>query len=147
MRLYAIDAPEAEQEGGPEAADTLERMVHASGPLLVESYATDQYGRFIGLLYPRRSGPSDSINVKMVREGYAYAYTRFGGRELGVNAAQRAAQDARVGVWRGKRAGGERPWDFRRRSREPGLSAYGWAFWFAIILALIIVAKMILDSC
>ena len=147
VRLYAIDAPEAEQEGGPEAAATLERMVYANGPLLIEAYATDQYGRIVGLLYPQRNGRGDSINVRMVREGHAYAYTRFGGRELGVNEAQKRAQGARVGVWKSNRSGGERPWHFRRRSRERGLDTHGWAFWVAIIVALIIVAKMVMDNC
>ncbi|MDE2688520.1 MAG: thermonuclease family protein [Chloroflexota bacterium] len=146
VRLYAIDAPEAEQEGGAESTDTLGRMVYANAPLLIEIYAIDRYGRIVGLLYPERSGRDDSLNVRMVREGQAYAYTRFGGRELGVNEAQRRAQNARLGVWRRSRAGGERPWDFRRRSRKRGMGAYRSAFWIAVILALIIIARIAIDS-
>ena len=58
----------------------------------------------------------------MVREGYAYAFTRFGGTELGFRAAQHDACLAGRGVWKGNRAGGERSWDYRRRVRERPVS-------------------------
>lgn len=145
VRLYATDAPETEQEGGPEAAETLERMVFVREQLLVESYATDGYGRTTELLYPERSGRNDSINVSMIREGQANAYTRFRGMEIGVNQAQRTAQNLRLGAWRSRRSGGERPRHYRRHSRERGVSSHGMAFWVAV--AMVIVAKLNMDRC
>ena len=119
VRLYGIDAPELEQLGGPDAADALESIIRGSEPLLMEVIDVDLYGRDVGLLYVRRSHRRDSVNIRMVREGNAYAFTRFGGRELGFfRAAQHDARTARRGVWKGSRAGGERPWDYRRRIRE-----------------------------
>ena len=72
----------------------------------------------VGLLYLRRSLGRDSVNIRKVREGCAYGLTRFGCAELGSRAAQHDARLARRGVWKASRAGGERPWDYRRRVRE-----------------------------
>ena len=118
VRLHGIDAPENEQLGGPDAADGLNRMLLGYVPPMVEVMAVDRYGRDVGLLYSRRGNSQDSVNARMVREGLAYAYTRFGGAELGLTAAQSDARAVRRGVWRASRAGGERPWDYRRRVRE-----------------------------
>ncbi len=122
VRLYGIDAPELEQLGGPDAADALESIIRGSEPLLMEVIDVDLYERDVGLLYARRSHRRDSVNIRMVREGYAYAFTRFGGREMGFRAAQHDARAARRGVWTGSRAGGERPWNYRRRVRERPVS-------------------------
>ena len=118
VRLYGIDAPELGQLGGQDAAERLAAIIQASEPLLMEVMDIDQYGRVVGLLYSRRSSGTDSVNLRMVREGYAYAFTRFGGGNLGFKAAQHDARRARRGIWRGGPAGGERPWDYRRRMRE-----------------------------
>ena len=118
VRLYSIDAPENEQLGGPDAVDGLNRMLLGYEPLMVEVMAVDRYGRDVGLLYSRRGNRQDSVNAGMVREGLAYAYTRFGGADLGLTTAQSDAWTARRGVWRASRAGGERPWDYRCRVRE-----------------------------
>lgn len=104
VRLYGIDAPELEQLGGPDAADALESIIRGSEPLLMEVIDVDLYGRDVGLLYARRSHRRDSVNIRMVREGYAYTFTRFGGAELGFSAARHDARAARRGVWKDSRA-------------------------------------------
>lgn len=118
VRLYGIDAPEVEQLGGPDAADGLHRILRGYEQLVVEIMDVDIYGREVGLLYSRRGNRRNSVNLIMAREGLAYAYTRFGGAEFGLTAAQSDARSARRGVWAASRAGGERPWDYRRRVRE-----------------------------
>ena len=97
-----------------------------SGTLVMEVLGRDHYGRLIGLVYAERSGRRDSLNLWMVRDGQAYAYTRFGGAELGMRTAERDAQAARRGIWRNGTGGGERPWDFRKRGRERSASWLGW---------------------
>ena len=41
-------------------------------PLALDVFAHDRYGRAIGLLYPRGGDQRESLNVAMVREGWAY---------------------------------------------------------------------------
>ena len=105
VRLYGIDAPELEQLGGPDAADALESIISGSEPLLMEVIDVDLYGRDVGLLYPRKSLGRDSVNIRKVCEGCAYALTRFGGAKLGFGTAQHDTRLARRGVWKASRAG------------------------------------------
>ena len=79
----------------------------------------------------------------MAREGHAYAYTRFGGAELGMQTAERDARSARRGVWRSSREGGERPWEYRNRSRsEGGAMSKGGLIILLILLLLLVLAGL-----
>ena len=115
VRLYGIDAPESDQPFGRESTQALQRMVR-SHSLALDVFAHDQYGRAIGLLYPRGGDQRRSLNVGMVREGWAYCYHRNGRYSHGLDAAQRQARAAGRGVWAQQTA--ERPWTYRRRMRE-----------------------------
>ena len=139
VRLYGIDAPELRQPGGAESAENLNSMVWGSGALMMEVMGHDRCGRLIGLLYPARSNRNNSLNLRMARDGHAYAYTRFGGAELGINSAEQDAQSARRGIWRSARAGGERPWEYRNRSRKPDASM---STAMVIIVLLVVVALL-----
>ena len=79
------------------------------GMLELEILSTDRYGRRVGIL---RDGRSRNLNLMMVEEGLAYAYTRYGTLD-GVDESERRARSDRRGVWR--RGELERPWDYRRR--------------------------------
>lgn len=116
VRLYGIDAPESDQPFGRESTEALRGLLRAQ-PLALDVFAHDQYGRAIGLLYPRGGDQRQSLNVAMVRDGWAYCYHRNGRYSQGLNAAQRQAQAARRGVW-SQRAAPERPWTYRRRVSE-----------------------------
>lgn len=153
VRLYAIDAPELAQPGGPESAESLLAILRRSEPLLMEAMGHDHYERTIGLIYSARSHRRNSVNLRMVREGNAYAYTRFGGAELGMRAAERDAQSARRGVWRSNREGGERPRDYRRRlidgarrREKPATSTGIWTI-IAIVAVLILLLSRFADNC
>ena len=116
VRLYGIDAPEAGQPYSRLAADALERMLNMPGALLLEVQHIDSYGRQVGLLYYERHGRKRSVNRQMIYAGYAYAYTWYGGKELGFWAVERYARRRRAGLWRSdrNRAGYDRPWHYRR---------------------------------
>lgn len=122
VRLYGLDAPELSQRLGPEAAENLTSIVGRTEPLMIEVMDHDQYGRVVGLLYPANAGRngtrSSSINLRQVREGYAYAYTRRGDEEIGIRAAEEEARRTRRGVWKAGEGGGERPWNYRRHNRD-----------------------------
>ena len=128
VRLYAIDAPELDQPGGPECAEHLSRMIGASGAITLEVMDVDRYGRKVGLLYPSASHKRNSLNLRMVREGFAYAYTNFGGADLGVRVAEMDARESRRGVcWTDSVRGGTRPWVYRREQtgRRRGRDSQG----------------------
>ncbi len=116
IRLYAIDAPEHDQEYGREARDYLWRLVWNRTDLILEPVDTDQYGRLVGVLYYRAMDRRRSINRLMVEQGLAYWYSRFGGHGLGLEQAEKNARRRRRGVWgsRGQIA----PWEHRRAQRE-----------------------------
>lgn len=120
VRLYGIDAPESDQPFGRESTEALRRIL-MSQPVALDVFAHDRYGRAVGLLYPRGGDPRRSVNVEMVREGWAYCYHRNGRYSQGLNAAQREARAAARGVWAQPT---ERPWAHRRRmAEEPAAAA------------------------
>ena len=115
VRLYAIDAPESGQKFGAEATGALRRLLR-SGGLMLEVCDYDRYGRLVGLLYHRSAGRDSSVNRQMVALGWAHAYTRYGGSELGIVEVERQAKKQRAGLWQSRRRQ-EVPGDWRRRQR------------------------------
>ena len=117
IRLYAIDAPEHDQEYGREARDYLRRLVWDRTDLMVEPVDTDRYGRLVGVLYYRgMDRRRSSINRLMVEQGLAYWYSRYGGHGLGLEQAEVNARRRLRGVWASR--GQVAPWEHRRAQRE-----------------------------
>lgn len=116
VRLYAIDAPEHDQEYGQEAREYLRRLVWNRTDLMVGPVDTDQYGRLVGVLYYRGVDRRRSVNRLMVEQGLARWYRRYGGDGLGLEQAEENARRRRRGVWA---SGGQvAPWEHRRAQRE-----------------------------
>ena len=113
VRLFAMDAPESEQKHGKQATRALKKMLKSSG-LRLEVMDYDRYERLVGLLYRDRDGREKSYNLRMVQEGWAHAYTRYGGRDLGMAEAEKRARTEGRGLWAG-RGSRERPEHWRRR--------------------------------
>ena len=116
LRLYAIDAPERDQEFGREARDYLGSLVRTRSDLMLEPMDTDRYGRLVGVLYFEGSGRTKSVNRTMVEQGLARWYSEYGGRGLGLEEAERDAHRHRRGVWSTRRS--VAPWDHRRQQRQ-----------------------------
>ena len=116
VRLYGIDAPEHDQDFGREATARLTAIVRGRTDLLVEPVDTDRYGRLVGVLYSLASGRGNSVNRALVQEGLARWYSRYGGRDLGLEQAEREARRGRRGIWSARRQ--VAPWDHRRAQRE-----------------------------
>lgn len=147
-RLFGVDAPELGQREGPACAERFRNLVDRAGGLMAEVIDIDQYDRAVVLLYPAGGDRRDSLNLRLVREGYAYAFTRFGGGELGFNVAERDAREARRGIlWERGREGGERPWDYRLRQNEGWgwQDALKWALFAVIILIGLLLALLFFD--
>ena len=97
FRLYGIDAPERDDVS---QAALIELIAEFGSDLYAEERDVDRYGRRVVVL--RTSDGSRSVNIEMVRQGYAYAYLRFGELE-GVVVAEAEAQANGRGVWRALR--------------------------------------------
>jgi micrococcal nuclease len=126
VRLANIDSPETRKVTGRKA----DRMVTPAQPfgerarqaleskvllwrVLVEVDDIDRYGRSVGVVFSR----GRNVNVEMVNEGWAWAYTgRFRGPYLPEYlSAESHARSLRLGLWRQARP--EPPWEFRRSTR------------------------------
>ena len=116
LRLYAIDAPERDQEYGREAKEYLGRLVRGRSDLIVEPVDTDRYGRLVGVLYYRQAGRTRSINRLMVEQGLARWYSQYGGHGLGLEQAEHDAQRRRRGLWSNRHS--VAPWQHRRNQRQ-----------------------------
>jgi endonuclease YncB( thermonuclease family) len=116
-RLHGIDAPELGQsctraDGssfpcGRNARDELRKLVRGE-VLDCAIRETDRYGRLVA---DCRAGVND-INREMVRSGWAIAYRRHG---TDYAADERAAREARRGIWQGEF---ETPERWRERHRN-----------------------------
>ena len=141
VRLYGIDAPESAQPFGDESRAALARLVRRQS-LALDVFAHDRYGRAVGLLYPHDGDPRESVNVAMVRGGWAYCYHGGGRYSHGLDQAQREARDARLGVW--SRPGEERPWRYRRRVAEERAASGGCARVLLAVGFVVVVALALL---
>lgn len=112
VRLWGIDAPEHDQPLGQQSTEHLRRLLRRRRKLRATIRGTDRYDRLVCELHHRRR--NESINTLMVRQGYAYAYAHSGGRII--QGAEEEARAKRRGVWKSGDRGGERPWEYRKRS-------------------------------
>ena len=116
VRLYAIDAPEGDQQYGQEARDYLRRLVWNRSDLMLEAMDTDRYGRLVGVVYYRAMDRRRSINRLMVEQGLARWYSRYGGHGLGLERAEQDARRRRRGLW--SNSDGLSPWEHRSERRR-----------------------------
>ena len=93
FRLYGIDAPERDDV----SRTALETLTAGFGSdLYAEERDVDRYGRRVIVL--QTADGSRSVNVEMVRQGYAYAYLDYGELD-GIVAAEAEAQTNDRGIW------------------------------------------------
>ena len=138
VRMYGIDAPEYRQPMGPESREALIRHMKG-GQMMAEITDTDHYGRRVALLYHKNRGRKDSVNLAMVQSGHAHWYSRYGGKELGLDKAQNHAKTNSLGLW--KLPDAQKPWDYRKQKRGTNSNA-GIIKWL-VILALLATAAML----
>ncbi len=112
IRLFGIDTPESDQPYGKEARRNLELI--AGNYVSIVVCATDRYRRIVAEVYPAFED-TESLNVQMIRDGFAY-YVPDYGQLKGGEQAQREAESNRRGFWAHP---GEliKPWEHRRAKR------------------------------
>ena len=118
VRLFAIDAPEIGQRYSARSRDHLVRL--AQGRLFLDIMDIDQYGRAVAVAY--RRSPEDSVNLAMVRAGWARYYpfydpNHYGARRLGLERAETRAEDEARGIWQDPDYN-LAPWEYRRIQRD-----------------------------
>ncbi len=116
VRVAFIDAPESEQDDGPESQQWLEkRLLKRRVKLVIRDM--DFYGRYVAQIFV---GDMD-IGLELLRAGWAWAYWPYLKKADGeiVTAYSAAASDARTnrrGMW--KRRDLIKPWNWRRQHRS-----------------------------
>lgn len=115
VRLQGIDAPESRQSCmlsgvdwpcGQNATRALTSVTNGK-VVTCKGNRRDRYGRLIAICYVG----ADDLNARMVRDGWALAYRRYGSDYV---SQEGEARSAGSGMWRGQFI---EPWDWRRHSR------------------------------
>lgn len=112
VRLNGIDAPESKQPFGTKAKQALREF--AGKPVRLVKTGEDSYGRVLGDLFS--GDEEESINLKLVRDGFAWHYKRFSQDEA-LAAAETEARENKRGLW----SGSEKPvppWTWRREHAD-----------------------------
>lgn len=106
VQLFGIDAPETEQEHGPEAKAALESLVLGK-QLRVTYPGREDLGRINGKVYV----DGQYVNLLLVQQGHAWHSDKYGPNEEDLRAAQKEARAARKGLWAAEFP--REPWRFR----------------------------------
>lgn len=117
VRLLNIDAPELKQNHGFDAKYHLGVLCGCGDKVNVrESKERDVYGRTLAVV----SKAGHNINYLMVKDGYAWAFTRYlkGSDKKKYTNAEYKAKIAGLGLWDEKDP--VAPWDFRKEAKEHG---------------------------
>ena len=115
IRLVGIDAPEHGQPYGDESRAALAAKL-AGGVVRVEGQARDQHQRLLGRLWV----DDQDVNLQMVAEGWAWAFTGYAGDD-DLEAAEATARTGRRGLWADPHPLAPSQW----RATHPGHSAPG----------------------
>lgn len=110
VRFFGIDAPERAQAYYTEARKHLADWV-AGQPVKVIIRDTDRYGRIVGDVYLKDA----HINLRLVREGWAWHYTHYSDNPA-LQAAEKAARRDRRGLW--QQSNPTPPWTYRQQHKR-----------------------------
>ena len=110
IRLSQIDAPETKQAFSRVAKEALSDLI-ANQEVRVKVDGTDRYQRVLGEIFIA----DQNINLYMVRNGFAWAYTDYVTDQRYFD-AQAQAKKEQLGLWVDTHP--IAPWDFRRQQRE-----------------------------
>lgn len=110
VRLGCLDAPEKSQAQGRRSSQALSVLL-AGRQIEMKPEDTDRYGRTVGYL----SVDGHSVNLSMVRSGWAWAYPKYCHRPEFYE-AEAAARLEHVGVWSDDSP--IPPWEYRKAQRE-----------------------------
>lgn len=110
IRLSQIDAPETKQAFSKVSKEALADFI-ANKEVRVKVDGIDRYKRVLGEIFI----DDQNINLYMVSNGFAWAYTNYVTDERYFEAQAQTKKEQR-GLWVDNRP--VAPWDFRRKQRE-----------------------------
>jgi endonuclease YncB( thermonuclease family) len=115
VRLAQIDAPESNQPYGKKSKAALSTLAFRK-QARVEVIDIDRYGRTVGEVFV----DGIDVNREMVREGHAWAYTKYA-HSTAIIELEDHARAARKGLWALPENQREPPWIWRHppRARKP----------------------------
>ena len=113
VRLAQIDAPESDQSYGKKAKAALSALAFGK-QARVEVVDIDRYGRTVGEVFV----DGIDVNREMVREGYAWAYTKYS-HTAEIIELEDSARAANKGLWALPESQREPPWLWRHPPRAP----------------------------
>ena len=111
IRLYGIDAPERGQPYYKESKEYLESIVDEQAGLY-KMGRKKSHRRTVAIVYGGINR-DESVNIQMLRSGYAYYYP-YSGRLEGGEEAQQYAEREKRGMWASE-SPLQKPWDYRAR--------------------------------
>jgi endonuclease YncB( thermonuclease family) len=113
IRLAQIDAPESNQPYGKNAKAALSAFAFGRRAR-VEVVDIDRYGRTVGEVFV----DGIDVNREMVREGHAWAYTKYS-QSTEIIELEDSARNAKKGLWALPENQREPPWLWRHAPRAP----------------------------
>jgi endonuclease YncB( thermonuclease family) len=113
VRLAQIDAPESDQPYGKKAKAALSALAFGKRAR-VEVVDIDRYERTVGEVFVN----GIDVNREMVREGHAWAYTKYS-HTTEIIELEDAARAAKKGLWALPENQREPPWLWRHAPRAP----------------------------
>lgn len=126
VRLYGIDSPETEKSNkktgkvskagqpyGEEALHALRQKIDRK-QVRLDVMDVDRYGRTVGIVWLNNR----NINLEMVADGWAWAYTQYLARPHASEYVQveEQARKARKGLWQQNNP--QPPWEFRKLQKK-----------------------------
>jgi len=112
VRFDGIDTPEKKQPFGTKAKQFTADACFGKTVTIVEK-DTDRYGRTIGVVMIG----GRNLNLRIVQAGYGWWYREYAPKNHELAEAEKAAREARLGLWRDENP--IPPWDWRKGQRDP----------------------------
>ncbi len=112
VRLTEIDAPEKDQPYGHKSKQALSDLVFKKD-VNVSSNSKDRYGRTLGRVFVN----DKDVNLYMVANGYAWAYTKYL-TDPTIKEAETSARERSLGLWGLQADQVMPPWEWRRAKRQ-----------------------------
>jgi|SRR5690606_4867333 len=111
VRLWGIDCPERRQPFYQKAKEELGKLCFQKNVRLVVK-DKDRYGRIVALAYTQNG---KSVNLEMIRRGYAWNYDKYSKDKTFIR-AEKKARRAKKGLWAD--AHPQAPWKWRKEKRS-----------------------------
>ncbi len=115
VRIYGIDAPERDQDFGPEAGEYLADLI-LDRDVTVDDEDRDRYGRHVAMVF---SANGTNVGEEMVSAGLAWWYRQYASNDRSLQNLEADARRGQRGLW--SEDDPVPPWEHRASKR----STYG----------------------